>query len=917
MTIVSRNAFLFRHLALPALFASGMALAQVSLYDFTQSTETYTEITAADGGYVLGAPGPAGQVAAAPRAYLDPLFPGGIAQNNLAYFTDYSGTLRSGFPIGFDFTFNGDVFDRIGISEVGWISFGKSTDGNEAVWCYANKDGGAMVHGDPFVQSAFTPPGPVPNYKRNRVAGFGNSGLRMQNWSNTAPPGPIGELRMATIGTAPNRVCVIQWKDFGLSGDYAISWNRINFQIRLNENGNTVDVRFGPMEWDHLLSRRVDTQIGLSGRTTEDFNGRITVYEQPAFLYDWNITAPALSTDTTYFVYCHMATPAVGQPNNSGILPPVGLNWRWTAAVCPPPAWPYAIDDISFDYAHATWDPTLAGEYEYYLTDTNFVGGPEVSSGTTNDPEASFFGLDPLTDYYLFVRSICNGVPGAWSVSTHFRTIGGGIINCDGTATHVTYCTHQYDAIDWQYLSADGSQLRLEFLGGFLSSNTADKLEIWIDGTPDSGPATYTVASGDPTGLQYLANSSIWIRITTDVGSCESQNWFLPFEWRIGCKNCTDPLVNFNLGTVDCDNQEYYVDVNIFSMGSSATLSLENNLGLPATVVSTTGVHQAGPFPAGQGVIVTAQNPDNEMCYSASTQLVASPCAIQDCGPTTYTYCYDNDEHSLWAYQGEGSQNIGIRFLGGSMAPSDILQFYRSQNPDDDPNPVVASSLFNSLFTSGAIAGENSLVMELISNSSWSCATPDPVQGSTQPWTYVVACWDGCTQPKATFTDTCLTSTSYMVKVNVTDIGSTGSVTITNTSGAAPVTATATGTYLVGPFQATVPVTVNVEGASILCTWTSNQRNPDCTGVGIDEAATSQLGIWPNPSNGSFRLQLPENTNGITDVQVTDLTGRTVASTQVAVRQAELHLQQLPAGMYLLNATNNGVRYTSVISIQH
>ncbi|HRQ86398.1 MAG TPA: T9SS type A sorting domain-containing protein, partial [Flavobacteriales bacterium] len=141
--------------------------------------------------------------------------------------------------------------------------------------------------------------------------------------------------------------------------------------------------------------------------------------------------------------------------------------------------------------------------------------------------------------------------------------------------------------------------------------------------------------------------------------------------------------------------------------------------------------------------------------------------------------------------------------------------------------------------------------------------------------------------------------------------------TITNTSGAAPVTATATGTYLVGPFQATVPVTVNVEGASILCTWTSNQRNPDCTGVGIDEAATSQLGIWPNPSNGSFRLQLPENTNGITDVQVTDLTGRTVASTQVAVRQAELHLQQLPAGMYLLNATNNGVRYTSVISIQH
>ncbi|HRN37446.1 MAG TPA: fibronectin type III domain-containing protein, partial [Flavobacteriales bacterium] len=634
------------------LFLPVLASAQVSTYEFSESVGTYTPITAADGGVALGVPTYWPHVnnnrAWVNNPFNDP--DGQVTQSG--YLNPANGP---GYPIGFDFEFNGDVFDVIGISNGGWISFGKSSDGLQAVWVYNWSGTGA---GDPFRQWAAenAEPGPNPTYRRNRVAGFGNSGLQQVDWSSLAPPGQVSKLRMATIGTAPNRVCVVQWEDYGLRGDITVAMNKINFQIRLNEADNSVEVVFGPQNWVSSLGRYKRTQCGLSGRSNLDFNGRMTVYEQPAFLYDWNATVAA---DTNAAI-CQFEPPQIGQPNNSGVPPVLGLTWRWDPPVCPPPAWPLVISDISFDYANATWDNTNPGEFEYFLSTINSVSGPEITSGTTTDPEIALFGLEPLTRYYLFIRRICNGEPGPWSMGTTFRTIGGAVINCDGTATYVNYCTHQNDVIDWQYVSADGSQLRLEFLGGFLSGNTPDQMQIWIDGTPDSGPATYTMTSGDPTGLQYLANSSIWIRITTEQGSCETQNWFLPFEWRIGCKNCTDPLASFSLGEVDCDNQQYYVDVNIFSMGSSATLSLENNLGLPATVVSTTGIHQAGPFPAGQGVIVTAQNPDNEMCYAASIQLVAPPCATQDCGPTTYTHCYDNDEHSLWAYQGEGSQNIGI-----------------------------------------------------------------------------------------------------------------------------------------------------------------------------------------------------------------------------------------------------------------
>src|SRR5690606_31931533 len=112
-----------------------------------------------------------------------------------------------------------------------------------------------------------------PTYRRNRVAGFGNSGLQQVDWTSLNPPGQYSNLRVATIGTAPNRVCVIQWKDYGLYGDVTVAMNKINFQIRLNEADNTVDVVFGPQDWVSSLGRYQRSQSGLSGRQREDFNG--------------------------------------------------------------------------------------------------------------------------------------------------------------------------------------------------------------------------------------------------------------------------------------------------------------------------------------------------------------------------------------------------------------------------------------------------------------------------------------------------------------------------------------------------------------------------------------------------------------------------------------------------------------------
>ncbi|MBS1945509.1 MAG: hypothetical protein JST98_10010, partial [Bacteroidetes bacterium] len=182
--------------ALALTSATTLAWSQVSIYQYSESVQPYTEVTAAEASYSLGNPTydpPYHNL----RAWVNNAFFGVDGQiTNGGYLSGASGP---GYPIGFNFQYNGDVFDVIGVSDGGWISFGKSSDGATAVWCYTADH----PHGMPFVQYIGGPDVP---YKRNRIAGFGSSQLRMQNMSPLVPPGPVSSLRLATLGTAPNRV---------------------------------------------------------------------------------------------------------------------------------------------------------------------------------------------------------------------------------------------------------------------------------------------------------------------------------------------------------------------------------------------------------------------------------------------------------------------------------------------------------------------------------------------------------------------------------------------------------------------------------------------------------------------------------------------------------------------------------------
>ena len=267
-TPASKLKRLFFSAVVCGVMGTGASLnAQVSLYTFSQTNGTYTPIT---GGSVLGS------TANDDERFVDPAVPAGG-------FT----TTGVGFPIGFNFTYNGQTFDRFAINANGWISLGQS-----ALTPAVNM---ASTSSYNPIQSTSTI---TPNQLRSRIGGFARD-LAGQAGS---------ELRTELIGTAPNQVRVIQWSNYTA---YFETGQVINFQIRLNQFDNSVEVVYGAMTPN---ANATPAQVGLGGSVASDFNNRTTST-------NWNTT----TAGTVNSAQCAFS--------NTVTMPVSGLTFKWVLVV--------------------------------------------------------------------------------------------------------------------------------------------------------------------------------------------------------------------------------------------------------------------------------------------------------------------------------------------------------------------------------------------------------------------------------------------------------------------------------------------------------------------------------------------------------------------------------------------------------
>ena len=255
------------------LVATTVLKAQVSAYTFSQSSGSYVAIT---GGTLLGT------TTSDDEYYVNPaVVTGGTTKTGV------------GFPIGFNFTYNGNVYDRVGVNNNGWMSLGKSSL-SPAV--------------DMNTTSAYTPlsstTANTPDYLRSRIVALGRD-LQGQTGS---------EIRLQLIGVAPSRQFVVQFTKYKryTSG----TGDSFDFQIILNETSNTIQIVYGTFIFGTAATSSQVAQIGLGGTSATDFNNRQTIAP-----HDFNTsTAGTSNTSAAQLPYTGVA-----------VNPPAsGLTFLWT-----------------------------------------------------------------------------------------------------------------------------------------------------------------------------------------------------------------------------------------------------------------------------------------------------------------------------------------------------------------------------------------------------------------------------------------------------------------------------------------------------------------------------------------------------------------------------------------------------------
>jgi hypothetical protein len=217
-------------------------------------------------------------------------------------------------------------------------------------------------------------------------------------------------VRSEVIGTAPNRVYVCQWSNAQRYVSSLQTTDNINFQIRLYETTNVIEVIYGSNIASITSS---NAQVGLRGAAATDFNNR-------------NKTGDAAWLNNT----------SNGTENSSAVnygsasLPSSGTTFTWSPSLCASePTFP-SSSAVTCSAATIFWTSAVSAPgsgYEYFVSSSAV---PPLSGAVATGAVAAgiltvnLTNLSSGTIYYYWIRSNCDGVKkSGWTSSANFTTL--------------------------------------------------------------------------------------------------------------------------------------------------------------------------------------------------------------------------------------------------------------------------------------------------------------------------------------------------------------------------------------------------------------------------------------------------------------------------------------------------------------
>ena len=220
-------------------------------------------------------------------------------------------------PLGFTFVFNGTNYTTCSIATNGFLTFGGTVAGT----------------------TEFTPISSGTGYA-GAISAIGYDLI-----SNAST------ITYTTTGTAPNRTFIAQWNNANRYSSGVIAGN-FNFQIRLNETTNVINIVYGACA--PATNTNYNVQVGLRGASNADFNNRSFASNA---IWDNATTAGGANNAT-----CR---------TRSSAYPTTGRTFTWT------PPTPPTITSFTPSSACASSSQTVV------ITGTNFTGATAVTIGGT------------------------------------------------------------------------------------------------------------------------------------------------------------------------------------------------------------------------------------------------------------------------------------------------------------------------------------------------------------------------------------------------------------------------------------------------------------------------------------------------------------------------------------------------------
>ncbi|MFN8315908.1 MAG: T9SS type A sorting domain-containing protein [Chitinophagales bacterium] len=355
-------------------------------------------------------------------------------------------------PIGFSFTFNGIAYTTFSLNANGAIALGST------------------------ISYSYTPisDGFASN---NAIAAYGDD---LQGLSN-------GEMRYQTIGSAPNRTLVMQfshWRHYNTTGD------DLNFQIRLNETSNTVQIVYGSF----LKNTTVQTmEVGLRGGSTADYNNRSSAT-------DWAATTAGVANNSSITA-------------TNLIIPSSGLTFTWTPPSCIAPAG-LSFNGLSSSSAAVSWTnlptgtPTNGFDWQI-VPGGNAQGVGVIDGGNTLNSIDTAIGLTSNTSYTLYVRSNCGGVQSGYTAYTFFfcgtTAPGNGLANAI-LATTPTF-TYNFSASNWPcYNNNYTTRAPIDVFFKFIADSCASSITVSTCNTATSWDNYLTILASNGTTVVGTAD---------------------------------------------------------------------------------------------------------------------------------------------------------------------------------------------------------------------------------------------------------------------------------------------------------------------------------------------------------------------------------------------------------------------------